>query len=109
MERKRPGNFDFAGPLWDVLERWRSAQQVVGTQAQSLFEDWVKCRTADLERSMRFYSEMANCRDPTAILSLQQRWLLDAATRLQAEFQELGGKVAAAAQQGLASKRDKKD
>lgn len=101
MERKRPGNVDFAGPLWEVLERWKSTQQTVGTQAQSLFEAWLKCRTADIEQGMRFYRDMANCHDPMAILSLQQRWLLDAANRLQAEFQSLGGKVATAAQQTL--------
>ena len=102
MERKRPGNLDFAGPLWEVLDRWKSAQQAVGTQAQSLFEGWLKCRTADIDQGMRFYRDMANCHDPMTILSLQQRWLLDAATRLQAEFQALGDKVATAAQQGLA-------
>src|SRR5271170_5886439 len=117
MEHKRPGNVDFAGPLWEVLERWKSAHQAVGTHAQSLFEGWLKCRTADIEQGVRFYRDMANCHDPMAILSLQQRWLLDAANRLQAEFQELGGKVTAATQQGLAdgtkrrsaAERDKED
>jgi hypothetical protein len=117
MEHKRPGNLAFSGPLWEVLERWKSAHQAAGTQAQSLFDDWMKCRTADIEQGMRFYRDMAACHDPLAILSLQQRWLLDAANRLQAEFQELGGKVAAATRQGgadgatprSAGKHDKDD
>jgi hypothetical protein len=114
MESKRPGSFDFAGPLWEVLDRWSAAQQAVGSQTHALFEAWVKCRTADLERGMAFYADMAGCRDPAMMLHLQQRWLLDAANRLQAEFEELGGKVtklategfAKAAAPGSAAKRD---
>jgi hypothetical protein len=94
MERKRPGMIDFAGPLWESLERWNTAQQAVGQQAKALFDAWVKARSADLEKGMAFYTSMASCRDPAAMLHLQQQWLLDAANRLQAEFQDLGGKVA---------------
>jgi hypothetical protein len=101
MESKRPGTFDFAGPLWEVLDRWSAAQQAVGSQAHALFEAWMKCRTADVENGMAFYASMAGCRDPAMMLHLQQRWLLDAANRLQAEFEELGGNVAKLATEGL--------
>jgi hypothetical protein len=102
MESKRPGSFDFAGPLWEVLDRWSAAQQAVGSQAHAFFEAWVKCRTADLEKGMAFYADMAGCRDPAMVLHLQQRWLLDAANRLQAEFEALGGNVTKLATEGLA-------
>jgi len=109
MERKKPNNVDFAGPLWEVLDRWKAAQQAVGGQAHSLFEAWLKCRTADIEQSMRFYREMASSRDPMDLLTLQQRFLLDAASRLQAEFQALGEKVASVAQQASARPPGRKD
>src|SRR5258708_16036049 len=95
MERKRPGAIDFSGPLWECLDHWKATQQAVGAQTRSLFDSWMKCRTADLELGMRFYSDMMGCRDPAAMLQLQQPWLLGSASRLPAEFQELGGKVAA--------------
>lgn len=94
MERKRPGSFNFVGPLWDVLDRWKTANQSLGGQSRALFETWVKCRSADLEKGMQFYTDMASCRDPAMMLHLQQRWLLETANRLQAEFQQLGEKIA---------------
>jgi hypothetical protein len=101
MERRRPGAIDFSGPLWECLDRWNTTRQAVGVRTQSLFEAWLKCRTADLEQGMRFYREMMSCRDPVAMLQLQQRWLLGSASRLHAEFQELGGKVATLTTPGI--------
>jgi len=94
MEHKRPGMLDFAGPLWECLERWNATQQAVGVQAKALLDAWVKARGADVQKGVAFYTSMASCRDPAAVLHLQQQWLLDAANRLQAEFEELGDKVA---------------